>query len=132
MTKQMYMRSFANQEPMPRELPIVGRNAYTLNRVDLSQESNNIQGVIPSKKIGRKLAHRFVPLLYDSVSIQARFAELGYQINHDQIEQFTNYVHQKLIDDIHYQEDTRINFDSPKFLQGYINQYLQKRQAMNC
>ncbi len=130
-SKEMYLRSFANQEQIPRELPVIGRNAYNLNRADLSQEDNDIPNTIPSQKIGRTLSHRFVPLLYDHASIQARFAELGFHINHFQIEQFTNYVHQRLVDDFHYTEDTRIDFDSPEFLKSYICQSLQKKQAVN-
>ena len=122
----MYSRSFAHQEKLPKERPIIGENAYTLNVRSLHQENSDHQGMIPSHQIGRSLDYRIVPLLNDSYCIQKRFEAIGYRISEQEALSFKTYMHTYLLDDIHHCIDTRIDFNSESFLHTYANTHFPK------
>lgn len=118
--RELYSADFAGQESAPRELALFGKNAYSVNFSAFSQETT-LPAMLPARVVGVQPTARFVPLLYDRPSIAARLAELGVRdIDDALIERLLDKVHRHLLDDLHADRDTRVDFNSSEYLRSAL------------
>ncbi|MFK7874172.1 MAG: hypothetical protein AB8B71_00110 [Paracoccaceae bacterium] len=113
---------FACTRALPDDLPMFGRKAYTRSA---SAPGRPVD--LPPAVIGAVETTRFVPLQSDVHCVRRRLLEVGYPTaTTADAQAVIDFTHEILLEDIDYDVDSRINFNSPDFLDAIM----QSRQVL--